>query len=873
MAAALIWCTPTEPREGTLDSNLIDANAIDGVDDVTPSLDAVVSADGPEGDADVQAVDVAAVGPSLQEVLAGLPDDDLEGELAGLAEELEPFLRDLYTPTADEDPRVVARLDGGWRVRDEGCDGDDGLALGWADPGFDDADFEVHSLPWVGEVCRPWLRRVVSVPPIPEGGTVLLRFPRVAPRASVWIDGELVTADTGPGPIDLDITKRVATDSAFTLVVRVDNRLDPLALNGPEVGPRPSPYAAYGMQHVLSQPGGLPRAPEVVVLGDVYFRGSPPEPGGTRGLVLVPDPDSGRVGVGVAVVNASSSEQSVTLRVSVHPRNFEGEVSSVALPLVVGPGQTVDNGSIPVSIAQPRLWTPSAPYLYDVHAVVEDPDSGKVLDAVDGVFGLRSAAFGDTGVLRLNGQDTFVRGAALTSPWHSALPSDAVSALLLLKAAGLNAVVASDESVLGAADALGVLVLHAPPFWGAPAEWYGGSSPVDVPSADLVAMDVLREAAAQAIQRARNHPSVVAWIAADSLPLGSAQRESALLALSSEVGAVDPSRGVIPAARTSWIACPWGGVTTDASEAGESLGRWEEATSLWGTAHAPIAPGNGIWGETHKALVFGVGSGPALPSSDTLAKWANEGQVTLPDDGEPFQLDSALHFEEVFLAESAASELSPAEAAQRVRWRAGRALDLQALAGVLGRSPAELPSWTLNEWIERTQAAQAARMEYDVDALRRRADVAGFVTAPLLRTGPGSSWSALVEQGPDGAPLLAYDALRRAARPIRVDVVTRPPKDSWGEGTVCLEPLRVFVHNDVPQPLTASLEAFVFDTAQESSPRLHFEETLVIPKGGRVLRELEGGSVYAKAYVVALLRNATTGQLLDHDLAVGAPCN
>jgi len=78
---------------------------------------------------------------------------------------------------------------------------------------------------------------------------------------------------------------------------------------------------------------------------------------------------------------------------------------------------------VEIAIAQPKLWSPESPFLYDLKVTIQE--DGKVLDSVASYFGMRSVkvAKDDKGVnrLMLNGKFVFQVGTLDQGFWPDGL--------------------------------------------------------------------------------------------------------------------------------------------------------------------------------------------------------------------------------------------------------------------------------------------------------------------------------------------------------------------------------------------------------------------------------------------------------------------
>ncbi|MCF0160454.1 MAG: beta-galactosidase, partial [Bacteroidaceae bacterium] len=172
------------------------------------------------------------------------------------------------------------------------------------------------------------------------------------------------------------------------------------------------------------------------------------------------------------------------LRIQLLPKNGEGE------PLVA-------NGAS-LTIQQPRLWSPSSPYLYIVRTQLLDK-SGKLCDSVDTTIGFREVRFDANEGLFINGEHVKIHGACMHQDHAgvgAGMPDELqVWRLTQLKKWGFNAYRSSHNPMtpetIAACDSLGFLVIEENRLLGIS----------DYQLTQLKSM----------IRRDRNHPSIISW--------------------------------------------------------------------------------------------------------------------------------------------------------------------------------------------------------------------------------------------------------------------------------------------------------------------------------------------------------------------------
>nr|WP_272954962.1 glycoside hydrolase family 2 TIM barrel-domain containing protein [Kribbella shirazensis] len=154
-------------------------------------------------------------------------------------------------------------------------------------------------------------------------------------------------------------------------------------------------------------------------------------------------------------------------------------------------------GTVTVPIAEPRLWSPDDPHLYEVVVTAGE-------DVVRSYTGLRKVEW-HGGALMLNGVPTYVRGVLDQGFWptggHTAPSDEALQRdLELARVAGFNLVrkhiKLEDPRWLYWADRLGVLVWAEPPSTG---------------RFTVEAVTAFEDVTAGMVSRDGNHPSIVIW--------------------------------------------------------------------------------------------------------------------------------------------------------------------------------------------------------------------------------------------------------------------------------------------------------------------------------------------------------------------------
>ncbi len=184
-------------------------------------------------------------------------------------------------------------------------------------------------------------------------------------------------------------------------------------------------------------------------------------------------------------------------------------------PASIAPGEPSEV-SQEISVANPALWSPQSPLLYQ--AVTRVMIAGKVVDEVLTPFGIRSIAWSMEKGLQLNGKPIKLAGGSVHHD-NGALGAAAFDRaeerkVELLKAAGFNAVRTAHNppstAFLDACDRLGLLVLDEPfDVW--------TSSKVKFDYARFFGEWWQRDIDAMVL-RDRNHPSIIIWGIGNEIP-------------------------------------------------------------------------------------------------------------------------------------------------------------------------------------------------------------------------------------------------------------------------------------------------------------------------------------------------------------------
>ena len=323
----------------------------------------------------------------------------------------------------------------------------------------------------------------------PHDGTVLLHFGAVNHAAQVVLNGRvLATHEGGWTPFEVNVDRDVLTGERERLEVVVS--YPPLlappggadAVNLQEVPHGKQTW--YGTNAGIWQPVTLEhRALQHITEARVRA-----------------DAATGRITTLVAL--ADDLQLGERIEVTVHERSGEGDGRVVVRSASDGSAAGTRALEISAVVAEPRLWSPDSPHLYDV--VVELRDGAEVRDAVTVTTGLRSVTTKDGRVL-LNGEPIELRGILDQDihPGSNLRAGDGRELEELFAAAkqlGFNLlrchIKRPDPVYFEVADRLGLMVWAELPSW-------QRFTPRSAAAAEALLEDMIRLDG--------HHPSIVAW--------------------------------------------------------------------------------------------------------------------------------------------------------------------------------------------------------------------------------------------------------------------------------------------------------------------------------------------------------------------------
>lgn len=351
---------------------------------------------------------------------------------------------------------------------------------------------------WQG-IC--YYRKILNVSKKEIDKQLWLEFEGAMHLADVWVNGQhLIQHSGGYTPFVVDVTGMLHADRGNEILVRLDNRNNPLIPPGKPL--ETLDFCYYG---------GLYRDVNLIVKHPVHITHPIMANEVAGGGIFVTYPyvskQEAEIKVKTQVSNKVGTQRHLTIRHTLYEwSKKKGRGKKVALvesPLVLAAG-TTQHHTQQFTVNNPKLWYPDSPALYVLRTEVMD--GRKVTDCEDTRIGIRRIEMTREKGFVINDKPLKLEG----SNRHQEYPyvGNAISDqaqyrdMYQIRDNGFNTVrlghYPQDPSVLEACDGLGLLVIEPIPGW----QFFNKAQGfVDHTYKDI--RDLIR--------RDRNHPSVIMW--------------------------------------------------------------------------------------------------------------------------------------------------------------------------------------------------------------------------------------------------------------------------------------------------------------------------------------------------------------------------
>lgn len=259
----------------------------------------------------------------------------------------------------------------------------------------------------LGEQNELWYNRTFTVSPKWNGKRVLLHFGAVDWKADVWVNGICVGTHTGGfTPFEFDITAALK---------KGDNELKVRVWDPTDAG-----YQPRGKQ--VNRPEGIWYTPVSGIWQTVWLEAVPQQY--IRNIRTTPDLDRKSFRVETAACGAQPGDV-------VEVRLYDNGTK-------VAEGRALSGAAVELDVAEPKLWSPASPFLYDMEVTLVR--NGKKVDEVQSYTAMRKFSIGrdenDIVRLELNNEPLFQFGPLDQGWWPDGLytaPSDEALAFDVVK--------------------------------------------------------------------------------------------------------------------------------------------------------------------------------------------------------------------------------------------------------------------------------------------------------------------------------------------------------------------------------------------------------------------------------------------------------
>ncbi len=373
-----------------------------------------------------------------------------------------------------------------------------------------------------------WYRKKFEVPEEQHDRRSWLHFKGVFQVADVWINGRHTGQHVGGyTSFAFDVTEFLQRGRWNLLAVKVDDVLNP--------------FVAPAQETNVANYGGIYRTVSLEAMNSLHVRDN-----GTW-VTVEGNEEAPVLRVRTWVLNQSQSRRA--FRLEHHVVDAEGKSGAkLDASAVIESGQENSFDLKTSVIANPHLWSPDSPYLYQVVTTVWEGERG--VDHCVTRFGIRFVRHDPSRGFMLNGSPINLHGVNRRQDYGflgDAVPEAvAVRDVRLMKEMGVNFFRTShypqDPAVLDACDELGILVWEEVPnikihVYQPPED---GGEPVYTTRFPRPLVDNIEQQLKEMIERDRDHPSIMIWGFADDL--SRYQYPEDFVELSNATHALDPTR-------------------------------------------------------------------------------------------------------------------------------------------------------------------------------------------------------------------------------------------------------------------------------------------------------------------------------------------
>jgi len=342
-----------------------------------------------------------------------------------------------------------------------------------------------------------WYKKQFPIAGNLKGKRLSIEFEAAMQVSEVWVNDQYMGRFTGGYlPFEIDITNVVKYGSNNEIVVKINNKANPVVPPGKPVEKLDFIYYS-----------GIYRDVWLHIRNPVHI---------TNALTA-----NKIAGGGIFITYPLVTNEKAIIEVQTHIENSQQEPSSFTIEqeLLDKTGKRVAFISTPVNklkenvdshfvqrleLQNPSLWHPDHPYLYSLRTMVRN--NNQMLDEQITKMGIRNFSISKNEGLLINGVPFHITGTNRHQNYPyigNALSNEAsYRDAWLIKAAGMNAVRTAhyppDPSFLEAADELGILIIDCIPGW----QYYNKN----VAFTDHVMSDIRNT-----IRRDRNHACVLLW--------------------------------------------------------------------------------------------------------------------------------------------------------------------------------------------------------------------------------------------------------------------------------------------------------------------------------------------------------------------------